>query len=93
MMNVELGKEYDLNFVEWDTTLKFNLTEACGLMCREIIRSEDVALLPKPPTIKVGTIVGVIAMNDEIEVIVRFLDDIDQLTKTEFCGDYKLIPE
>jgi len=92
-MSEELGKEYAVNFFEWDTTLQFQLQEACALMCREVIRNKDVNLLPKPPTMKTGNIVGVIAMNDEIELIVRFPNEMLQLSKTEFCGDYKLVPE
>lgn len=89
----ELGKEYAVNFVDWDTTLRFELKEACALMCREVVRNKDVDLLPRPPVMKSGNIVGVLAMNDEIEVVVRFPDEMCQLTKTEFCGDYKLVPE
>lgn len=87
------ANEYALNFFEWDPTLTFKLDEACGLMCREVVRNQDVSLLPRPPLEKMGTIVGVIAMNEEIELIVRFIDEIEQLTKTEFCGDYKLVPD
>lgn len=88
-----LGKEYDVNFFDWDTSLQFELKEACALMCREVVRSEDAHLLPKPPVMKTGNIVGVLAMNEEIEVVVRFTEGMEQLTKTEFCGDYKLVPE
>lgn len=89
----KLGKEYDVNFFDWDTSLQFELKEACALMCREVVRSEDAHLLPKPPVMKTGNIVGVLAMNEEIEVVVRFTEGMEQLTKTEFCGDYKLVPE
>lgn len=89
----KLGKEYDSNFFDWDTSLQFELKEACSLMCREVVRSEDAHLLPKPPVMKTGNIVGVLAMNEEIEVVVRFTEGMEQLTKTEFCGDYKLVPE
>jgi len=92
-MTDQLGKEYAVNFFEWDTTLQFQLQEACSLMCREVVRNRDVKLLPKPPVMKSGNVVGVIAMNEEIELIVRFPDEMLQLTKTEFCGDYKLVPE
>lgn len=88
-----LGKEYDVNFFDWDTSLQFELKEACALMCREVVRGEDAHLLPKPPIAKTGNIVGVLAMNEEIEVVVRFSEGMEQLTKTEFCGDYKLVPE
>lgn len=89
----KLGKEYDLTFIDWDPTLTFNLQEACSLMCREIVRNEDAHLLPKPPIMKSGNIVGVLAVNDEIELVIRFPEGMDQVTKTEFCGDYKLVPD
>jgi len=92
-MTDQLGKEYAVNFFDWDTSLQFNLKEACSLMCREIVRNEDAELLPNPPHSKVGIIVGVLAVNDEIELVIKFSEGMDQLTKTEFCADYKLVPE
>lgn len=92
-MSEKMGKEYDIKFTDWDTSLQFELTEACALMCREVVRNRDVNLLPKPSVVKTGNVVGVIAMNEEIELIVRFPEEMLQLTKTEFCGDYKLVPE
>lgn len=87
------ANEYALNYADWDASLQFELKEACALMCREIVRNEDVALLPNPPTMKVGIIVGVLAVNEEIELVIRFSEGMDQVDKTEFCADYKLVPE
>ncbi len=92
-MSEDFGNEYDVSFFEWNTDLQFNLKEACALMCREVVRNRDVKFLPTSPVTKTGNVVGVLAMNDEIEVIVRFPEEMLQLCKTEFCGDYKLVPE
>ncbi len=92
-MSKKLGREYEVDFFDWDTSLQFELTEACSLMCREVVRTEDAELLPRPPITKTGNIVGVLAVNEEIEIVVRFPEGMEQLTKTEFCGDYKLVPE
>jgi hypothetical protein len=90
---IPLGKEYEVDFFDWDPTLQFKLKEACSLMCREVVRNIDAGLLPNPPSLNIGSIVGVLAMNEEIELLVKFDDELLQLSKTEFCADYKLVPE
>ena len=58
---------------------------------KEIVKIQDRAYLPKPPIDKIGIVCGILALNDEVEVIVRFPDGLDQLSKTELCGDYILV--
>ncbi len=84
--------EYEPNFTNWDPQLVFKQSEACGLLSREIIKKSDKSFYPKPPIHKIGFIVGVLAMNEEIEIIVRFGDEIQQVIKAEFCTQYVLLP-
>lgn len=87
-----MGNEYELETIGvWDEDLAFNLQEATSLIYKEIVRIQDQAYLPNPPTDKVGIICGILALNEEIEVIVRFPDEMDQLNKTELCGDFILV--
>ncbi len=85
--------EYQLSYIEWDPNLTFKIDEACHLLYHEVIRIEDKAYLPLPPNDKVGIVVGVITMNEEIEVLVKFMSGIEQLVKTEFCSDYIMVPD
>lgn len=94
LKNFVLGEEYSLDMIgNWDPTLTFKLEEACSLMCRQVIKIEDRQHYPNPPTDKIGLVLGVLAVNDEIEVLVKFGSDMEQLIKAEFCGDYILVPE
>lgn len=87
-----MGNEYELETIGvWDDDLAFDLQEATSLIYKEIVRIQDRAHLPKPPIEKIGIICGILALNEEIEVIVRFPDEMDQLNKTELCGDYILV--
>lgn len=92
-MNHLKQPEYEVSFDNWDQTLFFNQEEACQLLNHEVIRIEDRQYLPIPPNAKIGIVVGVLTMNEEIEVLVKFMHGMEQLTKIEFCGDYSLVPE
>mgnify|MGYP000642756871 CR=1 FL=1 len=87
-----MGNEYEIETIgEWDDDLTFELQEAVSLIYKEIVKIQDRAYLPKPPIDKIGIICGILALNDEIEVIVRFPEGLEQLCKTELCGDYILV--
>lgn len=71
----------------------FDLKEATSLINYEVVRISDGHLLPKPPHEKVGFIVGVIWINDEVEVLVRIEKKLAQLTKLEFLANFILVPD
>ncbi len=77
----------------WDPNLRFDPQEACSLLNHEVINASDRETLPKPPIDKLGIIVGVLALNDEIEIIIRIDDALRQICKTEFCADYILVTD
>jgi len=89
----EKQPEYDPAFVDWDDSLRFELDEACALLNRECVRNRDSAFYKAPPADKAGIIVGVLTMNEEIELLIKFLDGMEQVVKSEFCGDYILSPD
>ena len=87
-----MGSEYELETLgHWDTNLVFQLNEAVTLIHKEVVRIEDRAYLPNPPVEVIGIICGVLTMNEEIEIVVKFSQGMEQLSKTEFCGDYLLV--
>nr|WP_067286154.1 hypothetical protein [Marinobacterium profundum] len=87
-----MGEEYEMTTVgDWNPELSFELQEAFALVNREVIRLEDRDTLPAPPIEAIGVVCGVLTMNDEIEILVRFADSMEQLVKTELCGDYLLL--
>jgi len=63
---------------------EFDLEEAISLI-HMAIHPADIT---NPEIEDIGLIVGVLAMNDEIEVIVKFHDGIRQFTRKELCGGY-----
>lgn len=71
----------------------FELNEAVRMLYREVIRSEDAELLPKPPFDKTGIICGVVTMNDFIEILIKYPEGILQLNKSEFFNFNQLVPE
>ena len=85
--------EYQHDFSEWNPFLRFTTEEAACMMNREVVKINDRAHLPNPPTEKVGVVVGLLNINEEIELIVRWIDHMDQYVKSEFCSEYKLVPD
>jgi len=90
----KMSREFDIEmFGDWNPEQQFQLEEAFELMHREVIRIGDRACLPTPPIEKIGLILGVLALNDEVEIIVRFPDAMEQLCKAELFGDFIIVPE
>ena len=93
IMNYLTEPEYAINYIEWDPALTFSLQEAYQLLNHEVIRAVDRHELPKPSIEKTGIIVGILTMNDEIEILIKFMDGMVQLIKTELCGDFIMVPD
>lgn len=60
----------------------FALEEATALLNQHIIRKQDIEKSPLPENI--GFVAGVLTLNDEVEVLVKFIDEAVQFTKYEF---------
>jgi hypothetical protein len=85
--------EYQPTYSDWNPMLRFSLEEAACMVHRQIVKIEDRAYFPNPPNDKVGVVVGLLDINEEIELIVRWIDRMDQYIKAEFCSEFKLVPE
>ena len=71
----------------------FSLEEATSLINHEVVHLEDENLLPKPPHEKVGLIVGVLHVNEEVELIIKLDKKLAQVNKAEFEANFILVPE
>ena len=60
----------------------FTLEKATKLMHHEVIRKSDKG---KPHSLEIiGIISGILALNDQVEVVVQFYGGIEQFTEAEF---------
>jgi hypothetical protein len=68
----------------------FMQNEAVALFNASVVRKSDVS---KTPSIeKLGYVAGVISLNEEIEVLVKFHDETLQLKKPEFKDLIVVLP-
>ena len=72
----------------------FTLDEAVSLIYRLAVLKKD-ALLPgkKYSITQIGHICGVLTINDQIEIVIKFHDEMRQFTKEEFYAQVKLLDE
>ncbi len=73
---------------------EFNLEEAVSLIYQLAVLKKDV----KPSGEKyditmLGHICGVLTMNDQIEIVIKFHDELRQFTKEEFYSKVTLLDQ
>lgn len=72
----------------------FTLNEAVSLIYRLAVLKKDAQQPGKKYSItQIGHICGVLALNDQIEIVIKFYDEMHQFTKEEFYSQVKLIDE
>ncbi|MXS84137.1 hypothetical protein [Nitrosomonas oligotropha] len=72
----------------------FTLDEAVSLIYRLAILKKDAPQLGKKYSItQIGHICGVLTINDQIEIVIKFHDEMRQFTKEEFYAQVKLLDE
>lgn len=78
-----------MNPTQYDKS-KFNIPEVV-----ELINSTVISIKPGTPHIpqNLGIVVGVLTLNEEVEMVVKFIDRISQFTKAEFVRSYSVIDE
>jgi hypothetical protein len=77
---------------ETNTMNEFTLEEAVSLIYRTAILKKDAPTTGKmPEIISIGHICGVLTINEQIEVIIKFHDEMRQFTKEEFQTEIKLL--
>ncbi len=90
-MNTTLCTE---NLIKNNTMNEFNLEEAVSLIYQLTVLKKDVKASGKNYDItKIGHICGVLTMNDQIEIVIKFHDDLRQFTKEEFYSKVKLLDQ
>ena len=72
----------------------FTLNEAVSLIYRLAVLKKDVMPLGKKYSItQIGHICGVLTLNDQIEIVIKFHDEMRQFTKEEIYAQVKLLDE
>lgn len=70
----------------------FTLEEAVALIYRlAVLKSRVKDAKARPSITEIGHICGVLTLNDQIEVVIKFHDDLKQFNKEEFCARVTLL--
>jgi hypothetical protein len=76
---------------ENDVMSEFTLEEAVSLIYRHaVLKKKTVASGNAPNIAQIGHICGVLTLNDQIEVVIKFCDELRQFTKDEFNREVQL---
>lgn len=68
----------------------FTIHEVVSLINRPVIRHDrGDQFIPS----NIGLVVGVVTLNQEVEMVVKFIDRVTQFTKAEFNKHYRVIQE
>jgi hypothetical protein len=73
------------------TMNEFTLEEAVSLIYRHAILKKNAGKLKNPDITQIGHICGVLTLNDQIEIVIKFHDSLKQFTKQEFEAELKLL--
>ena len=74
-----------------EPTENFELEEAFALMDRVVIRGKNKN--KKHPSLDFGVVSGLLTVNEEIELVIKFLDGLSQYTKSEFTAQFRIYDE
>jgi len=69
---------------------QFTQQEACELLNSHVVKKENQNNKDLPIE-QIGFVAGVITLNDEIEIMVKFPNELIQLTKTAFAEQMTLL--
>ena len=69
---------------------QFTIKEAVELINCHVVKKEDETLAKSTNDV-IGFVCGVITLNDEVEVIVKFFTEMVQLNKTNFYEKMTLL--
>ncbi len=88
-MNTQLNTKKDIRKNIMNT---FDLEEAVSLIYRLSVLKKNASKLGQKPSItQIGHICGVLTLNDQIEIVIKFHDEMRQFTKEEFYAQVKLL--
>lgn len=86
-MNIKLFTE---NLQDNIIMNEFILEEAVSLIYRLAILKKNTAANKEPDITQIGHICGVLTMNDQIEIVIKFHDELRQFAKEEFQSEVVL---
>lgn len=70
----------------------FTLDEAVSLIYRLAVLKKDIVPSGQKYSItQIGHICGVLTLNDQIEIVIKFHDEMRQFTKEEFYAQVQLL--
>lgn len=88
-MNAQLNTKKDIRKNMMNT---FDLEEAVSLIYRLAVLKKDAPEPGKKLSItQIGHICGVLTLNDQIEIVIKFHNEMRQFTKEEFYAQVKLL--
>lgn len=67
----------------------FSIPQAVALL-NQVVAYRDVH---SPRIEDLGVVSGLLVLNDEPEVLVKFIDRMEQSNRGEFCARYRVVPE
>ena len=71
---------------------EFTLNEAVALIYRHAVLKSQVPEGQQPSTItQIGHVCGVLTLNDQIELVIKFHEELRQFTKQEFDDEVRLM--
>ena len=71
----------------------FNTNEAFGLLDTIVAHSEHKDQLDDLDISFLGIVAGLLEINDEVEVVIRFPKYLEQATKSEYLERYCVVPD
>ena len=88
-MNAQLNTKKDIRKNMMNT---FDLEEAVSLIYRHAVMKKHAREPGKKLSItQIGHICGVLTLNDQIEIVIKFHNEMRQFTKEEFYAQVKLL--
>lgn len=88
--NKRMTKELDNNTKD-SAPVGYTLSEAFSMMERFVVKKRSHLTQASPQAMNIGVVTGVLTINDEVEIVVKFFDQIQQYTKAEFTRHVSLI--
>jgi len=76
----------NVHHIATELKMPFSKREAYKLLDRLVHRVNSDPDLQEKDRANMGVVVGMLLMNDEIEIVVKYFDGITQYTKAEFEG-------
>ncbi|SKA94995.1 hypothetical protein SAMN02745130_03714 [Thiothrix eikelboomii] len=71
---------------------EFTLDEAVTLIYRHVVLKKNVASHNERPQLSnIGHVCGVLTLNEQIEIVVKFQDELRQFSKLEFQSELAIL--